>query len=158
MVSVVLLSVYLTYEAWKNLKLWWRGEISGKSCAKSIVDNLAGVAGAISGGMAGASIGTLIFPVVGTAIGAVVGCVAGSEITSSLSDWLTQKIFDLPKDVALENAYRFLGLQYGASNGEINAGFRRLVLIHHPDRGGNYENWHKLQLSMAIIKLSKGEI
>jgi hypothetical protein len=154
MVSVGLLAVYLTIEAWNNLKLWWRGEISGKRCAKSIIDSLAGVAG----GIGGAAMGTLIFPVVGTVIGAVVGGVAGTAITSCLSDWLTQKIFDLPKSVALENAYRFLGLQYGASNNEINSSFRRLALRYHPDKGGNYDDWHKLQYSMAIIKLSKGEI
>jgi hypothetical protein len=158
MVSVGLLAVYLTIEAWNNLKLWWRGEISGKRCAKNIIDSLAGVAGGYGGGIAGAAMGTLIFPGVGTVIGAVVGSIAGTAITSCLSDWITQKIFDLPKSVALENAYRFLGLQNGASNDEINSSFRRLALRYHPDKGGNYDDWHKLQYYMAIIKISKGEI
>jgi hypothetical protein len=158
MVSVGLLAVYLTYEAWNNIKLWWRGEISGKRCAKSIIDSLAGAAGGIGGGIGGAAVGTMIFPGVGTFIGAVVGGVAGSAITGSLSDWLTQQIFNLPKDVALENAYRFLGLQYGASNDEINSSFRRLVLRYHPDKGGDREDFQKLQSCMAIIKLSRGEV
>jgi hypothetical protein len=158
MVSVGLLAVYLTIEAWNNLKLWYNGEISGKRCAKSIIDSLAGAVGGYGGGMAGAAMGTYIFPGVGTVIGAVVGSVAGTTVTSSLSDWATLMMFDLPKSVALENAYIFLGLQNGASNDEINSSFRRLALRYHPDKGGNYDDWHKLQLSMGIVKLSKGEI
>lgn len=148
----------LTFEAWNNLKLWWRGEISGKSCAKTIIDSLAGIAGGYGGGIAGAAVGTLIFPGVGTVIGGAVGGVAGTTITSCLSDLLTQQIFDLPKTVALEKAYRFLGLQNGASNNEINSSFRRLALRYHPDKGGNREDWCKLQSYMGIMKVSKGEI
>jgi hypothetical protein len=158
MVSVGLLAVYLTIEVWNNLKLWWRGEISGKRCAKNIIDSLAIVAGGYGGGMVGAAAGAYIFPGVGTVIGGVVGSLAGTTVTTSLCDWATQKIFDLPKTVALENAYIFLGLQNGASNNEINSSFRHLALMYHPDKGGNYDDWHKLQFSMAIIKMSKGEI
>lgn len=157
-VSVGLVAIFLTREAIASLKLWWRGEISGIRCTKNIIDSIAGMAGGISGGMAGAAIGSLILPGIGTAIGATVGGIAGSALTSNLSDWLTQKLFNLPKDVALENAYKFLGLEYGASNTEINSRFRHLALQYHPDKGGNKNDWDKLQVSMGLIKLSKGEI
>lgn len=54
MVPVGLQAINLTFEAWNNLKLWWRGEISGKRCAKNIIDSLAGIAGGYGGGIAGA--------------------------------------------------------------------------------------------------------
>ncbi len=56
-------------------------------------------------------------------------------------------------------AYDFLELDCGASIDEINSSFRRLALIHHPDRGGgSEEDWQKLQVSMGVIKLSRGGI
>ena len=94
----------------------------------------------------------------GSIIGAVLGGVTSATAANKISDWLTQKLFNLPKGAALENAYNFLGLEYGASNDEINSTFRQLALKYHPDKGGSYDDWHKLQVAMAIIKLSKGEI
>ena len=101
----------------------------------------------VGGGFAGTAIGTAILPVVGTAIGGFVGGIAAASVMSALSDWVTQKIFNLPKEEALENAYRFLGLSYGASNDQINTAFNRLVLKknkYDSDKGGSYEDWHKL--------------
>jgi hypothetical protein len=175
LVSVGLVAVYLTIEAWNQLKLWWNGEITGIRCAKNIIDSFAGIAAGVGGGVAGAAagssivtgigmaIGTVVAPgaiAIGSLIGAVVGGVACATAANNLSDWLTQKIFNLPKDAAVENAYIFLELKYGngPSNEKINSSFRQLALKYHPDKGGSYEDWHKLQVSMAVIKLSKGEI
>ncbi len=172
-VAVGLVAVYLAFEAWNNLKLWWKGEITGIRCAKNVIDSLAGMTAGAVGGIAGAAVGSSIVTGIGVAIGAavapaalavgsilggVIGGVASATAASNISDWLTQKIFNLPKEVALENAYRFLDLEYGASNVEINSSFRHLALEYHPDKGGSYDDWHKLQVTMAIIKLSKGEI
>jgi DnaJ-class molecular chaperone len=66
------------------------------------------------------------------------------------------KLFDLPKDKSLENAFIYMKLNHHASNQEINTRFRELCLQYHPDKGGNAEDFHKLQTSMAIIRLSKG--
>jgi hypothetical protein len=172
--SVGLVAVYLAIDAWNNLKQWWNGEISGNRCIKNIIDSCAGVAAGVVGGMAGAAAGSYIANTVGVTVmdnivaprtgeaicslvGAVVGSVTSATMATSLSDWLTQKIFNLPKDAALENAYRFLELNYGASNFEINSNFERLTLKYHPYKCGNNDDWQKLQYCMGIIKLSKGE-
>ena len=47
-------------------------------------------------------------------------------------------------------------LNHHASNQEINTRFRELCLQYHPDKDGNVEDFHKLQSSMTIIRLSKG--
>jgi hypothetical protein len=175
LVSVGLVAVYLTIEAWNQLQLWWNGEITGKRCAKNIIDSFAGLAAGYGGGVAGAAagssivngigvaMGTVVAPgaiAIGSVIGAVVGGVAFATAANHLSDWLTQKIFNLPKDAAVENAYIFLELKYGdgPSNDKINSSFRHLALKYHPDKGGSYDDCHKLQIAMAVIKLSKGEI
>ena len=157
LVGVTLAAVYLSYEIYKDICRWWKGEISGVRCVKNVIDGTASMAAGVGGGFAGAAIGTALIPGVGTVIGGIVGGITAASVMSALSDWVTQKIFNLPKEEALENAYRFLGLSYGASNDQINAAFKRLVLKYHPDKGGSYEDWHKLQVSMAVIKASKGE-
>lgn len=156
-VPVVIVAVQLSWEALKSIRSWWNGEISGKRCAKQILDASAGMLGGFGGGAAGCAIGSAICPGYGTLIGAVVGGIAGSAAASAFSEWLTSYFFNLPKSVALENAYRFLDLPSSCSNGDINTRYRTLALESHPDKGGNAEDFHKLQISVAIIKQARGE-
>ena len=157
LVSVGLVAVYLAYVAIVNIKRWMNGEISGARCAKNVIDSCVGVACGVGGRTIGALIGTAIAPGLGTVVGGVIGGVAATELGNFLSDWATQKIFGLPKQEALENAYLFLGLKCNASNSEINSSFKRLALQYHPDKGGDVKDWHRLQMSMGVIKVSKGE-
>ncbi len=69
---------------------------------------------------------------------------------------MTLKLFDLPKDKSVENAFIYMKLNHHATNETINTRFRELCLKYHPDKGGNAEDFHKLQAAMAIIRLSKG--
>jgi DnaJ domain len=154
-VPVVLVGVYLAYDVISNMRRWWKGEISGRRCAKNIIDNGIGLAAGIGGGVGGAAIGTLVFPVLGTIIGGLVGGIVATELAKRVSDWFTQKIFDLPQSEALENAFRVLGVHHDATNSEINTEFRRLCLKHHPDKGGDVEDFHKLQYAMQVIKMSR---
>jgi hypothetical protein len=171
-ISVGLLAVFLTNETWKNVKQWWKGEISGKLCAKNIIDSCAGLAGGVVGGMAGASIGAAVVtgiglafgtvvapgvPAIGSIIGSVAGGIIGSALATKLSEWLTQYFLNLPQYTVLENAYKFLELECGASNEKINSSFARKASEYIPDKGENDENWFKLQYHMSVIKLSKGE-
>ena len=165
LVGVALVATYLAFDVIYNIRRWWRGEISGKRCAKNIVDCgasvAAGLAGGVGGKVAGAMVGGAVFGPVGVAagalIGAVYGCVAASICAQALSDQLTQWFFDIPRSEALENAYRFLGLPASASNSEINTAYRRMALQYHPDKGGDRDKWTKLQYHLAIIREARGE-
>ncbi|CAF1642636.1 unnamed protein product, partial [Didymodactylos carnosus] len=59
--------------------------------------------------------------------------------------------------VALENAYKTLGLTHSCSNGEINSAYHRLALKHHPDKGGSKEDWLALESALALIRQARGE-
>ena len=43
------------------------------------------------------------------------------------------------------SAYKTLGLKEGASAEEIKTAYRRLAMKHHPDRGGDPEEFKKIQ-------------
>lgn len=156
-----LAAVYMACDVYLSIRQWWKGEISGKRCIKKVIDGLVSVACGIGGGVAGAALGSLVLPGVGTVVGGLNGGVAAAELGSYFSDWTTKKLFGLHQNEALENVYRSLGLNCTKSsipsNGEINESFRRLALQHHPDKGGDVKEWHKLQCAMAVIKASKEE-
>ena len=154
---VALIAVQLTWETCVEISRWWKEEITGKRCVKNIIDKSAGAACVIGGGYFLAHLARAYSPVWGPVVGGVVGGALGYEVCFAISDWATQKIFGVPKEEALENAYRFLGLPCDATNNEINETFRGLTLKYHPKNGGNGEDWHNLQISMSVIKASKGE-
>jgi len=45
----------------------------------------------------------------------------------------------------MASVYDILGVRKGASASEIKKAYRKLVLIHHPDKGGNEEMFKKIQ-------------
>ena len=156
-VMVGLAAVYLSYTVIKNIRQWWKGEISGKRCAKNITDSIFTLGAGIGGSIGGALFGTLIVPGIGTLIGGIVGGVVSAAVIAHIVDFITQKFFGLPKDISLENAYRFLGVKMTASNAEVNTAFRKLCLKHHPDKGGRKEDFLSLQFHMSIIKEARGD-
>lgn len=157
-VLVTLCAIQLTYEAIKNLKQWWNGEISGKRCAKNLIDATFTVGAGVGGGIGGAALGTLLGPI-GTLAGGFIGGIIASNVAELLIDRLTRSIFDLPKEVTVENAYSFLGVSPAASNSDINTAYRKLCLEHHPDKnGGDHDKFLELQSQMGIIKLHRKAI
>ena len=68
MVGVTLAAVYLSYEIYHDIRRWWKGGISGKRCAKNVIDGIASKAAGAGGAITGAAIGTAIAPGVGTVI------------------------------------------------------------------------------------------
>ncbi|XP_052783255.1 uncharacterized protein LOC128219487 [Mya arenaria] len=164
-VIVGLVACTLAFGVIKNIKRWWKDEITGIRCVKNIMDFglsvAAGVIGGIGGELVGLGIGGAIAGPVGGVIGAIAGAVVGfvyaSKQAHELADRLTQWAFGLPKSEALENAYRFLGLPLSSSNGEINTKYRMLALQYHPDKGGDKNKWTQLQYSLALIREARGE-
>lgn len=53
-----------------------------------------------------------------------------------------------------ENAYRLLGLTSSCSEDEVKSAYKKLAMIHHPDKGGN-ENNFKLLLEAKNILMKK---
>jgi hypothetical protein len=109
------------------------------------------VLGGFEGAATGASIG-VAFGFVGLVIGGIAGSVLGSLTMGALFKRLTKKIFDVPRSMALENAYNYFGLTVSCSNGQINSAYHRLALEKHPDKGGSKEEFFELQVNLSIIK------
>ena len=51
----------------------------------------------------------------------------------------------------MEKYYKILGLQSGARPDEIKKAYRRLALIHHPDKGGDEEKFKELVEAYEIL-------
>jgi DnaJ-class molecular chaperone len=47
--------------------------------------------------------------------------------------------------------YEVLGLQKGASDADIKKAYRKLAMKHHPDKGGNPEEFKKIQAAYDIL-------
>uniref|UniRef100_A0A914UMB6 J domain-containing protein n=1 Tax=Plectus sambesii TaxID=2011161 RepID=A0A914UMB6_9BILA len=147
---------YLIYEAMKNIYRWWNGKISGKRVAKNIADPCATVAAAIGGSIVGATMGSC-FGSFGTVVSTVIGGLVGSAGGGLLINMLSQELFDTPNDEALENAYNILNVNRRSTDDEINNAFYSLSVKYHPDKGGSYQDFVKLQTCMEIIKVARGE-
>ena len=55
----------------------------------------------------------------------------------------------------MENNYDILGIKHGASEKEIRNAFRKLVLDHHSDRGGDEEKIKKIIQAYEDLKVGK---
>jgi hypothetical protein len=55
----------------------------------------------------------------------------------------------------VESNYDILGVKYGASHTEIREAFRKLVLDHHSDRGGDEEKVKKIIQAYEDLKIGK---
>ncbi|CAB4037675.1 Hypothetical predicted protein, partial [Paramuricea clavata] len=156
-VMVGLAAVYLTCSAYVNIRRWWRDEISGERCIKNLLDTTFTIGAGVVGGFAGAAIGSFVAGPFGAAIGSLVGGWVSAAGMKCLSDVMTRRMFGLPKEEAVENAYRYLGVEMADSNAEINTAFRKLCLKHHPDKGGNEADFFIVQCNMGIIRQARGE-
>ena len=55
-------------------------------------------------------------------------------------------------NMTLEIAYEILGMDPDATMDQIKSRYKRLARKHHPDKGGSYPNWHRLEKAMTNIK------
>ena len=164
-VTIVLVATVLGLEAIRSIRKWWKGEISGERCAKSIIDAsvtvTAGVGGGIVGGIGGSAAAVTLLGLgpLGIAISMFGGALVLGSTSSALAGCtvkeITCRLFDLPQDEALEKAYNYLRLRSSSKNGELNSVYKKLARQHHPDRGGDKEKFQELQICMEIIKASR---
>ncbi len=66
----------------------------------------------------------------------------------------TQKLFGLPSDEALENAHSALGVDYGASNDEVNGAYTKLYMAQQRKSKGDVEGsqMKKLNGHMEVVR------
>lgn len=56
----------------------------------------------------------------------------------------------------METAHEILGVARGATEKEITAAYRRLAMLHHPDRGGDAGEFQKIQTAYETAKALVG--
>uniref|UniRef100_A0A914PNM5 J domain-containing protein n=1 Tax=Panagrolaimus davidi TaxID=227884 RepID=A0A914PNM5_9BILA len=151
----VLSTAYLLYEIGTNIYKWHHNEISGKRCAKNVIDAAGALAGGIGGGALGAAMGAFGGPI-GIVIGGLAGGFLGAISGDALTNLLTEKLFDLPKTVALEEAYKFLGINHRATDEEVRSAYKKKLLTCHPDKGGSQELFLRLQSCLGVIVVARG--
>merc|ERR1719450_154714 len=135
---------------YNSIKDWWNGKITGKRCAKNVMD-----AGAIYG--VGAFAGALGTYVGGTP-GGFVGSTGGSALVNLGASYLedfTCWLFDLPRTEALDKAYEFFGVRHDVEDKIIKKKWNSLLLKHHPDKGGDTDKFLELQIYYALIKKAR---
>lgn len=147
----------LALETVKCIHDWWIGNITGVRCAKMFVESSAAIAGGCLGAGIGISVGTAVMPIVGSLVGAVAGGFLGATLLQEIAKRLTDYFFNLPKDIAVENAYAFLQIEHTCTNLELREAYKKLLLVYHPDKGGSKEKFCKLQISVAIISQARGQ-
>lgn len=55
-----------------------------------------------------------------------------------------------------QDALRVLGLEAGASATEIKRRYRRLAMVHHPDRGGDPRRLREINVAMGVLCRRRG--
>ncbi|XP_075241966.1 uncharacterized protein LOC142336885 [Convolutriloba macropyga] len=65
------------------------------------------------------------------------------------------RFFGVSKELALKNAYKELSLPQGTKDrSEITKRYNQLVLIHHPDKGGDKDKFDEITVARDTILAS----
>ncbi|XP_065683093.1 uncharacterized protein LOC136095992 [Hydra vulgaris] len=136
---------------------WWYGKISGFECSIILVQSFSETFAVAAGGATGAAIGAYFGPT-GMVFGGVIGAILSHIVVEALNERIKNWLLGVRKEKALENAFNFFELPENASQEDIKAAYRKMVLIHHPDKGGKAENFYYVQINMAVIKAARGEL
>ena len=139
-----------------NVKKWWNGEITGKRCAKSIIDDGAKAGGAIGGAAGGAWIGSAIGGPIGMAKEASLELVCRSCNSKCTLRVIDGSNIRFTQDCSARRCLQILGTRPEASNDQINKRYRQLALVYHPDKeGGREDKFIKLHSYVCIIRASR---
>lgn len=155
----------LGYQFACDVKSYWKGEKDGHDVAENTTKNVtamgAGCAGGYGGAVVGAEVGALGGPV-GAMIGAILGAVVGGVAGSTVGDKVASAGLDTflgggtcEQRSALRKAYCKLGLEQGASNADVNTKYHQFCEEKHPEKGGDYDEWIKINAAYEIIRASQ---
>lgn len=163
--TIVLPIGLLGYQFACDVKSYWKGEIDGNDLAENTTKNVtamgAGCAGGYGGAVVGAEVGAFGGPVAAM-IGAVAGAVAGGIAGAIAGDTVASAALDsflgggtCEQRSALRKAYRQLGLEQGVSNADVKRKYHQLCREKHPDKGGDHDEWIKINAAYEIIRASQ---
>ena len=86
----------------------------------------------------------------------VVSSIGGFFGLGRISETSFDKFFGKPITVAERNAYQTLGCTSRQDYNTIKKAYHRLVSVHHPDKGGDREEFGTIQTAWAIIQKQRG--
>ena len=87
--------------------------------------------------------------------GGVVGACYGAYKGLQFADILNRLFFGLPTNVVLQQAYDAFGVSCNATVPEVNKAYRNYCRKHHPDKGGDNDEFVKGQFYMEIIRADR---
>lgn len=130
------------------LKQYYKGDIaSGKLCINKLTNVVGKAGGALGGAFLGAKLGTMILPGWGTFIGAILGSIIGSLIGTALNDKIWELMGEGKDELArceiIAKARNTLGVKKSTPWNEVVHKYKKLLLIHHPDKNIKSENASK---------------
>jgi len=164
--TIVLPIGLLGYEFACNVYKYYNGEIDAQSLIEKSVTSVAsvgvGALGGWGGAVVGAEIGVIGGPVgsvVGAVVGAVVGGVAGAFLGGGATESGMSTLLGGSTDrrAQVRKAYATLELDHGASNAQVREAYKRLAHKTHPDKGGNEEQFVKINTAYELIRAERGE-
>ncbi len=147
------------YNVWQC----WNNGMSKSRAGKNIMDT---VITTVAGNLAGFGVASLVTPVTAP-IGIVLLITAGIGIGASfilvpIVDRLTQWIFNLPKEEALEKAFYILGVKKNATDEDIRSAYRHRMRDYHEDklrqRGASKEEIEEGMLKIYELQQALGYI
>lgn len=60
--------------------------------------------------------------------------------------------FPVAEEEMSHDPFKVLGLKRSASDEDIKQKYRELILVHHPDKGGDHEEFLKVQQAYDFLK------
>ena len=136
--QMVIMSALFSLEDYLNIKRWLNGEISGERCCMEIYKSLASKIDGLD-----------------NLVGLAEKSACGDSGQSDFSNWCKIKLFNLPRDKTLKNAYELLEIHHSASNENVYKRYKKLSSENH--KNGQIEDFYKVECAYVIIKASKGK-
>ena len=56
------------------------------------------------------------------------------------------------EELSYDDPFKVLGLKRSASDEDIKTKYRELILVHHPDKGGDHDEFLKVQQAYDFLK------
>ena len=150
---VVLTVGMMGYELYSDIRSYWKGEIDGYKCAENLTSSFASVGAGFAGGAGAVALCAGAGPC-GLIFAGVAGGVLATGLTALGVRAIFQGMFGTDRDRALDKAYGVLGLKGRPAPECIRQSYLRLARENHPDKGGDKEEFIKINSAYELIRAS----